>query len=299
MEIKPFPSDLYAVQSQIRHHGHDPAVSLVAISPRDGEDNLRTEDILAKIEEEGPTTALVLLSGVQYYTGQFFDIPAITAAGHKSGCLVGWDLAHAVGNVVLKLHDWDVDFACWCTYKYLNSGPGGLAGCFVHDRHGTDTSRNRFAGWWGHNEGTRFDMTKPFDPVPGARGFQLSNPPVLQAVSLLASLEIFHEAGGMLPLRAKSELLTSYLELLLDSQLGEKHLRIITPRDPAQRGCQLSLLFAAPIRPVFDRLDKEGFVCDMREPNVMRVAPIPLYTRFAEVLKFVVALKAALEAVAA
>eukprot|EP00295_Goniomonas_pacifica_P043743 CAMPEP_0175918828 /NCGR_PEP_ID=MMETSP0108-20121206/12083_1 /TAXON_ID=195067 ORGANISM="Goniomonas pacifica, Strain CCMP1869" /NCGR_SAMPLE_ID=MMETSP0108 /ASSEMBLY_ACC=CAM_ASM_000204 /LENGTH=324 /DNA_ID=CAMNT_0017241463 /DNA_START=1 /DNA_END=975 /DNA_ORIENTATION=- len=293
MESKPFPSDLYAVQSQLTFHGLNVEECLMFATPSAGDDTLRTDDIIAKIEEEGDRIAVVMLSGVQYYTGQLFDIPRITAAAQAKGCVVGWDLAHAVGNAHLHLHDWGVDFACWCTYKYLNSGPGGLAGAFVHERYADDPDRNRFAGWWGHDEATRFDMTKPYRPEYGAKGFQLSNPPILQAVSLLASLELVHEAGGMTALRRKSELLTGYLEVLLSRAFTPEQLRIITPSDPASRGCQLSLLFQVAIRPVFEQLEQRGVVCDMREPNVIRVAPVPLYNTFTEVKTFVDILRTA------
>ena len=223
-----------------------------------------------------------LHAGVQYYTGQAFDMEGITKAAHQAGCIAGFDLAHAVGNLDLKLHDWGVDFACWCTYKYLNAGPGAIAGCFVHERHAQSSHLPRFAGWWGHDEATRFDMTKPFSPEPGARGFQLSNPPILQCVSLIASLEIFASAGGMGPIRQKGVLLTGYLLSLLEATCGG-HVSIVTPRDPPRRGCQVSIKFDRPAKPIFSKLEEKGVVCDYREPDVIRVAPCPLYNTFREV----------------
>eukprot|EP00048_Salpingoeca_helianthica_P017351 m.236805 g.236805 ORF g.236805 m.236805 type:complete len:444 (-) comp20783_c0_seq1:25-1356(-) len=294
IEGRSFPSDHYAMCSQIRFHGYDPATALIELNPRPGKHTLSDDDIIEAIEREGDSIALVLLSGVQFYTGQFFDIPRITAAAHAKGCVMGLDLAHAVGNVLLSLHDWKVDFACWCSYKYLNSGPGGIAGAFIHERH-AQTTRPRFAGWWGVEPATRFQMNYDTPFQPGVRGLQLSNPPVLQTVSLLASLNVFAEAT-MPALRRKSEQLTGFLETLLDTLCSDKYFEIITPRDPARRGCQLSLLFRGPVRPVFDRLEHLGVVVDMREPNVMRVAPAPLYNTFADVLKFVTLMHQALTA---
>jgi kynureninase len=284
-----FPSDQYAVESQVMLHGLDPANALVELAPRAGEHTLRSEDILEQIEKHGDSTALVMLSGVQYYTGQLFEIEKITAAGHRKGCFVGWDLAHAVGNAQLSLHDWGVDFACWCTYKYLNSGPGSIGGCFVHQKN--FAREPRLKGWWGHKLDTRFNMRQPYDASEGASGFRLSNPPVLCIAAVLASLEIFEAAGGMHKLVAKQRRLTMYLELLLERLVGSDAVNIITPRDPNQRGCQLSLLFATKIKTTFDRMQSKGFFTDMREPNVMRVAPCPLYTSFEDVRLFVVALR--------
>ncbi len=274
-------------------HGLDPDQSLLQLYPREGEHYLRTEDILDVIEREGDSIALILLSGVQYYTGQFFEIEKITRAGHDKGCMVGWDLAHAVGNVVLKLHDWDVDWACWCSYKYLNSGPGSIAGVFVHEKHAHNKDLPRLAGWWGHSLRTRFDMSHPFDPEPGAFGFRLSNPPVLQCAALLASLEIFEEAGGMERLRRKSLLLTAYLEVLLEQLVGE-YITILTPKDVSQRGCQLSIKFSVGVDKVHEELMKKGVICDVRKPDVIRIAPTPLYNSFSEVRQFVDLLREAI-----
>eukprot|EP00912_Choanoflagellata_sp_UC4_P000808 UC4_evm6s506 len=301
METKAFPSDFYAIESQIKFHGFDPSKSLLEAVPRPGALIISEDDICKIIEEQGEEIALVIFSGVQFYTGQVFDMKRITAAAHAKGCTVGFDLAHAVGNVELHLHDWDVDFACWCSYKYLNSGPGGIAGAFVHERHATDFERPRFAGWWGHNTKTRFEMEYKFDPMPGAKGYQHSNPPVLQTVSLLASLRIF-ERTSMSKLREKSKLLTAYLELLIENALdpcadGSPACEIISPREPERRGCQLSLLFKRNIKPVFKELEKRGVIGDMREPDVMRIAPTPLYNTFTDVYNFVRLLNESVSAV--
>ncbi len=279
-----FPSDQYAAQSQIRYHGFDPSMSLIELTPRKGETTLRTEDIERVITEEGDSVALIMLGGVNYYTGQLFEMERITKAGHAKGCIVGFDLAHAAGNAVLKLHEWNVDFACWCSYKYLNSGPGSLAGCFVHERH-AQSDLPRFAGWWGHDKATRFKMGPDFVPMPGAEGWQLSNPPILSLAAVKASLDIF-DAIGMKSLREKSERLTGYLEFLLDD-LQSDAFRIMTPRDPAQRGCQLSVAVHRNGRKVFEALTIAGVICDWREPDCIRVAPVPLYNRFADVYRFV------------
>jgi kynureninase len=285
IEANAFPSDQYAVKSQIRFHGFDPASSLIEISPRRGEDAVRTQDIEALIEKEGESMALILLGGINYATGQLFEMDKITKAGHAKGCVVGFDLAHAAGNVILKLHDWDVDFAAWCTYKYLNGGPGSIAGCFVHERHANNPDLPRFAGWWGHDKKTRFLMGPDFHLIPGAEGWQLSNPPILPLAALRASMDIFDEAG-MENLRAKSVLLTGYLEFLLD-QHSNKSFSIITPREPAQRGAQLSLRLHRHDRSICDRLAAHGVICDWREPDILRVAPAPLYNSFFEVYRFV------------
>jgi kynureninase len=286
IEKHAFPSDWQAVASQIRHHGFDVATSMVEIAPRDGEETLRTEDVLAVIEREGPSTALVLLSGIQYYTGQLFEIPVITAAAQKQGCKVGWDLAHAAGNAPLFLHEWGPDFACWCTYKYINSGPGSIGGCFVHERHAEDASLNRFAGWWGHRKSDRFAMRSAFDASPGAFGFQLSNPPVLCVAALRASLELFDEAT-MPRLRRKSLALTAYLEQLLLQRLPQ--VKIMTPKESSHRGAQLSLEFPSttPLKAVYDLLQRESVIVDIREPSAMRVAPAPLYNSFRDCFDFV------------
>lgn len=297
IEDHAFPSDRYAVESQIRFHGFDPSQSLLLANPRPGEVCLRMEDLAELIEGQGPSIALILLPGVQYYTGEVLDMAEITRLGHEAGCIVGFDLAHAAGNIPLKLHDWGCDFACWCTYKYLNAGPGSVGGCFVHERHAENYGLPRFAGWWGHDKATRFQMGPHFKPLPGAEGWQVSNPPILSLAAIRASLDIFSEAGGMAPLRKKSERLTGYLEFLLRTELAET-IAILTPRNPAERGCQLSLRVKAEpseVRNVFARLTHGGVTCDWREPDVIRVAPVPLYNRFEEVYRFVDILKGSLQ----
>lgn len=285
-EAGAFSSDQYAFESQLKFHGLDPAASLVELKPREGEATLRTEDILSSIREQGNQTALVILGGVQYYTGQFFDIPTITKAGHEVGAMVGFDLAHAVGNVPLNLHDDDVDFAVWCAYKYLNSGPGAIAGAFVHERFAKDTHLPRFAGWWGHDEGVRFQMKKGFQPMTGIDGWQLSNFPILSAAAHLASLDVFDRAG-IKNLRKKSLLLTGYLEFLLkDMDPDKKHFEILTPSDPKARGCQLSIFMKHDGKKIFKKLATAGVIADWREPGVIRVAPTPLYNTFEEVFRF-------------
>lgn len=279
-----FPSDQYAVQSQLRFRGLNMATDLIELSPREGEATLRTEDVLETIEGNAADIALILLGGVNYYTGQAFDMKTITEAGHNAGAIVGFDLAHAAGNLELHLHDWDVDFAVWCSYKYLNAGPGGIAGAFVHERHSEAFDLPRFAGWWGHNKQTRFLMGPEFDPLPGAEGWQISNPPIFQLAALRASLEIFDEAG-MSNLRAKSETLTGYLEFLLD-QIGDERISVITPTDPAQRGCQLSIRVNSSDHRLFEALTARGVFVDWREPDVIRAAPVPLYNSFSDVYRF-------------
>ncbi len=294
MEAGAFPSDQYAVETQIKFHGFDPGEALIELQARAGEHALRTEDILAAIHQHKDQLALVLFSGVQYYTGQFFDIRSITHAGHQAGAYVGFDLAHAVGNVPLQLHRDQVDFAVWCSYKYLNSGPGSVAGAFVHEKHAHKSNLPRLAGWWGHNEKERFLMQKGFKPIPGIDGWQLSNFPVLAGAPHLASLEIFQEAG-MKVLRKKSLLLTGYLEFLLkEIDPGENHFTILTPADPKQRGCQLSLFFHRNGKRIFQALTKAGVIGDWREPNVIRVAPVPLYNSFMDVYSFASVLQKAL-----
>lgn len=285
-ESKAFPSDLYAIETQVRFHGLDPEVDMIGMDPRPGEHTLRPEDILAKIAELGDSLALVLFGGVNYYTGQLLDMEAITKAGHAVGALVGFDLAHAAGNIPVKLHDWDVDFAAWCSYKYLNSSPGGVSGMFVHERHADKPELPRFAGWWGYDKATRFQMEPGFKPMLGAEGWQLSNAPVLGMAAHWASLELF-DAVGMDALRQKSEVLTGYLEFLLDN-ISTKYqdkcqFEIITPRDPKQRGCQLSILLHGQGKDLFNFISDEGIVADWREPNVIRVAPVPMYNSFEDV----------------
>lgn len=290
-EKKAFPSDTHAVMSQLQLHGYDPVDALLEVAPREGEDTLRMEDILEVIHREGDSIALVLFAGIQYYTGQLFDIQAIVQAGHAHNCLVGIDLAHAAGNVPLKLHDWDVDFACWCTYKYINSGPGCIGGAFVHSKH-TETKEtagqamNRLSGWWGHRASDRFKMAPDFIPCEGAYGFRVSNPSVLLVACVRASLDIFDEAGGMEVLRAKSLLLTGYLEYLLVTELAD-HCKIFTPSDPAQRGAQLSVMFKVDLDETLKKLGERGVMCDIRRPSCMRIAPTPLYNSFSDVYEFV------------
>jgi kynureninase len=286
VEEPAFPSDLYALQSQLRFHGYDPQEGLLWWKPRRGEYCLRIEDLEELLGRESGRVALVLLCGVNFLTGQGLDIERITAAAKRIGCIVGWDLAHAAGNVVLRLHDWQVDFAVWCSYKYLNGGPGAVAGCFVHERHGHNLELPRLAGWWGNDPQTRFQMQlqPEFIPRPGAFGWQVSNPPILSLAPLRASFALFDEAG-MPALRAKSERLTGYLEFLLD-QMPAERFEILTPRDPAQRGCQLSVLIRDRPKELLHALEADGVVCDFRSPNVIRVAPVPLYNTFREVWAF-------------
>jgi len=285
-EAGAFPSDQYAFESQVKFHGFNPDEAIIELTPRAGEFNLREEDILKTIEENKDAIALVILGAVQYYSGQFFNIKKITQAGHQAGAVVGFDLAHAMGNVPLQLHKDEVDFAVWCGYKYLNSGPGGMAGAFVHEKHSKSFDLPRFAGWWGHNERERFKMEKGFKPMEGVDGWQLSNFPVLSGAAQLASLEIFDEVG-MPALRKKSLLLTGYLEFLLKSiNHFEDYFSIITPSNPNQRGCQLSILMKKNGKKVFDKLTKAGVIADWREPDVIRVAPVPLYNTFEEVYLF-------------
>lgn len=281
-----FSSDQYVFESQLKFHGLDPDEALIELHPREGETCLRTEDIVNEIERNGKELALVFFGGVQYYTGQYFDLRAITSAGHKVGAVVGFDLAHAVGNVVLNLHDDDVDFAAWCSYKYLNSGPGAIGGAFVHERHSASTELPRLAGWWGHREDERFKMQKGFQPMAGVDGWQLSNHPVLAGAAHLAALEIIAEAG-MDNLRDKSVMLTGYLEFILDGiDTDHNFVQLLTPRNPSARGCQLSLLMKRDGKEIFESIMKAGVVADWREPDVIRLAPVPLYNTFEEVYSF-------------
>ena len=292
MEGAAFPSDQYALKSQIRFHGFDPASCLVELRPRNGESCMREEDMQLLIDREGESIALILLGGVNYVTGQAFDISGISAAGHKKGCVVGFDLAHAAGNIPLRLHDWGPDFAVWCSYKYLNGGPGCVGGCFVHQRHGHAWSLPRFAGWWGHDEKTRFEMGPDFHPMEGAEGWQLSNPPVLALAPLRASMEIFAEAG-LDALRAKSVSLTGYLEFLLRKKMSSEF-SIITPAEETRRGAQLSLRLSRRRREICDRLAAVGVIGDWREPDILRVAPVPLYNSYTDVFQFAQRFSAAL-----
>jgi len=288
-EAKAFPSDQYALESQIKFHGLNVKENLVELSPREGEQLIRDEDVLDKIEELGDELALVMIGGVNYYTGQLFDMEAITNAGHKAGAIVGFDLAHAAGNINLKLHDWGVDFAAWCGYKYLNSSPGGVSGMFVHERHAYKPELPRFAGWWGYDKDTRFLMEPGFNPMKGAEGWQLSNAPVLGMAAHLASLDIFEEAG-MDRIGAKRDLMTAFLEFVIDD-ISEKNkdrvsFELITPRDQTKRGAQLSIMAKGQGKALFDALANEGVVADWREPNVIRVAPAPLYNSFEDCFWF-------------
>lgn len=287
MEDPAFPSDTYAVKSQIVHHGFDSKEALVLARPREGEFTVRQEAIEALLEEQGNEIALVLLAGVNFFTGQLFDIGKVTAAAQKRGCMVGIDLAHAVGNVPLTLHDWNVDFAAWCSYKYLNAGPGAVAGAFVHERHATNRELPRLAGWFGNDPATRFrlHLEPEFIPVASADSWQVSNPPIFSMAPLRASLAIFDEAGGMKALRAKSIQLTGYLEFLLQ-QAGSQRFTIITPHDPEARGCQLSILAHEHPKELHKKLEAAGVKCDFREPNVIRAAPTPLYNTFHEMWRF-------------
>lgn len=284
IEAGAFPSDQYAVDSQARFHGYDPKEAIVEFTPRDGEYTLRTEDIVDWLKEHGHEVALVMFGGVNYYTGQALDMAAITRAGHEAGCVVGFDLAHAAGNLALQLHEDGPDFAAWCSYKYLNSGPGGVAGVFVHERHANNPDLPRFAGWWGNDPESRFQMSREFVPQAGAAGWQLSNAPVLAMASLKASLELFDRAG-MAALRQKSEALTGYLLELID-EIPNERFEIITPREPSARGCQLSIRTRFDGQELFQALTDAGVICDFRRPDVIRVAPAPLYNSFEDVWRF-------------
>ncbi len=285
MEANAFPSDQYAIETQVRYHGFNPDDAIIEVAPREGEYTLRTEDILKLIEENKNELATVMFGGVNYLSGQLFDMRAIVEAGHSAGAFVGFDLAHAIGNAVLQMHDWNVDFACWCSYKYLNSGPGGVGGIFVHEKHAQNFELQRFGGWWGISEDTRFEMKKGFIPQTGAAGWQLSNAPVFPMAIHRASLEIFDEAG-MENLRTKSEMLTGFLEFIIE-EYNEKNpqraLKIITPKNFAERGCQLSLIVTSNGKEIFNSLTATGVICDWREPNVIRMAPVPLYNSFEDV----------------
>jgi len=289
IEADAFPSDKYAVESQLRHHGFDDKEGLILWKPRKGEELVHLEDLEAILEAQGSEIALIMVGGVNYYTGQFFNLKSITELGHKHGCMVGFDCAHGAGNVELNLHDSGADFAIWCTYKYLNSGPGSLAGCFVHERHANDKNLNRFTGWWSHNKQTRFNMRHEFDVLPGAEGWQLSNPPILSMAAIKASLDIFN-AVGIKRLVAKSKQLTGYFEFLL-KQLGEDAIRIITPTNPDERGCQLSIQVINADKTLHHKLTEAGVISDWREPDVIRCAPVPLYNSFQDVYHAVDRLK--------
>jgi kynureninase len=283
-----FPSDQYAVASQAVFHGFDPNEAIIEVFPHDGEYTLRTEDILKKINEYADELALVLFGGINYFTGQLFDIKTITMAAHAAGAYAGYDLAHAAGNVPLKLHDWNVDFACWCSYKYMNSGPGGISGIFIHEKYFNDQSLNRFSGWWGYRQDKRFLMTSKFEAEQGAAGWQLSTSPVMLLTLHKAALDLFEKAGGVEPLHEKSRLLTGYLEFLIqgiNKDKGEELFTIITPVNPAERGCQLSIVCKRNAKAIFNYLTDNGVIGDWREPNVIRLSPVPLYNSFKQVLE--------------
>ena len=291
IEDHAFPSDHHAVESQIRWHGLNPQEAMVYVVPEQGQQLLSTEKICSSIQQHADSLALVMLPGVQYYTGQVLDMPKITEKAHQFGIPVGFDLAHAAGNIPLELHKWDVDFAAWCTYKYLNSGPGSLAGCFIHHRHATNTNLIRLAGWWGHDKASRYQMESEFIPIPTAEGWQLSNPPILSLAAIRASLDVFQEAGGMSPLREKSVMMQNFFRDSLEDLLGDR-VRIIAPAD--ESGCQLSMeinLEGIAGSEVYERLNAKNIRTDWREPNVIRAAPTPLYNTFEETWRFVSTLK--------
>lgn len=283
IEYDAFPSDVYAVKSQIEYHGGNPDTDLIYLKAREGEHTIRIEDIKSVLENQSDEIALIMLGGVNYYTGQLFDMKAITEIAHKNNIVAGFDLAHAAGNIHLKLHDWGIDFAAWCSYKYLNSGPGGIAGIFVHEKH-LEKDLPRFEGWWGQNKKTRFLMGREFDGIRTAEGWQLSNPPIFQLAALNASLDIFEEIG-MEKLNIKTKKLTGYLEQLVNS-LGKDTIEIITPSDETQRGCQLSIRVKNADKSLFEELTKQNIISDWREPDVIRVAPVPLYNSYEDCYKF-------------
>jgi kynureninase len=294
IEQSAFPSDRYAILSQLGWHGLEPALHLIEVGPRPGERHLRSEDLIATIERRGAEIALVLLPGVQYLTGQALDLAPVVACARRAGACVGLDLAHAIGNTLPRLHDWDVDFAVWCSYKYLNAGPGAIGGCFVHERHGAAWGGPRFAGWWGHDKAVRFLMEPDFKPLRGAEGWQLSNPPILSSAPLLASLEQFRRAD-LLRLRAKSLCLTAMLRSALEDSL-DAAVEFLTPHQPEARGCQLSLRLRRPpaiARRCFDALTQAGIVADWREPDVLRLAPVPLYNSYEDTARAAAALAVA------
>lgn len=284
-EAKAFPSDQYALQSQLKFHGYDIKDSLIEIAPREGEYHIREEDVFTAIEKNRDSIAMIMIGGVNYFTGQVFDMKAITEAGHKAGAVVGFDLAHGAGNVILQLHDWDVDFAAWCSYKYLNSGPGSVAGAFVHEKHLTNTDLPMFAGWWGHDKQTRFLMDSTFVPMQTAERWQLSNAPVFSMAACRASLDIFDEVG-MDALVEKSKQLTAYLEFIVEDINKQKNncLQIITPKE--NRGCQISIVANGYGKALYNKLIDNGVIPDWREPNVIRCAAIPLYNNFEDIYRF-------------
>lgn len=294
-EAKAFPSDQYMLETHVKHYGFDPSETIIEVHPAPGEVLLTTDAILKAIETHKEELALVLFSGINYYTGQFFDIPAITAAAHQACAYAGFDLAHAAGNVELKLHDWDVDFACWCSYKYLNSGPGAVGGAYIHKRFHAHPEINRFAGWWGYNKETRFKMEQGFDPVPSAEGWQLSTPPILLYAVHLAALELFADAG-IEAIHSKRRQLNAWLWFVLESiNPGERYFRILTPTDPEARGCQVSLVMKGAGKAIHQQLMEQGVVTDWREPDVIRLAPVPLYNTYSEVFRLGTVLQAILQ----
>ena len=287
-EAKAFPSDQYIIESQVKFHGLDPNEVIVEVGPREGEHTINEQDIYAKIAELGDELALIFIGGVNYYTGQVFDMKQITKAGHEVGAFVGFDLAHAIGNIELFLHKWNVDFACWCSYKYLNSGPGSVSGVFVHQKHESDSTLPRFAGWWGHDDKRRFLMEKTFVPMKGAQGWQLSNAPVFAMAPCKASMDIFDQVGGVKMLVSKSKNLTNYMEFIfndISSRYDNCNFEIITPKQENKRGCQLSILCHGQGKSLFDYISKEGVIADWREPNVIRLAPVPLYNSFEDIFQ--------------
>ncbi len=289
IESDAFPSDRYAVESQLRFHGFDHKEGLIEWTPREGEELLRLQDLETILDQQGDEIALLLIGGVNYYTGQYIDPKKIAALGHAKNCMVGIDLAHGVGNIMPNLHDSGVDFAAWCTYKYLNSGPGSLGGLFVHEKHAYNKELKRFAGWWSHNKNTRFNMRQEFDVMPGAEGFQLSNPPILSMAAIKASLDMFEEIG-MRALREKSKALTGYFEFLIN-EIGTDRIRIITPNNPEERGCQLSIQVRNADKSLHQKLTDHHIITDWREPDVIRCAPVPLYNSFEDVYTMVQTLK--------
>ncbi len=293
VESDAFPSDKYAVESQLKFHGIDPKDGLILWKPRKGEELCRFEDLEEIMQTHGNEIALLMIGSTNYYTGQSFPLKKITELGHKYDCMVGFDLAHGAGNIQPNLHETGADFAVWCTYKYLNSGPGSLGGCFVHERHANNENLNRFAGWWGHNKKTRFNMRHEFDALPGAEGWQLSNPPILSMAAIRASLDTFAEAGFE-NLRKKSEKLTGYLEFLLNEMKNDA-INVITPRNPEERGCQLSIQVKNADKNLHTKLTEAGVISDWREPDVIRVAPAPLYNSFEDVFRFSEKLKEVLK----
>lgn len=289
IESDAFPSDRYAVQTQLEFHGFDASEGVIEWKPREGEELLNIKDLETILEEQGDEIALLLIGGVNYYTGQYLDIKKITDLGHAKNCMVGIDLAHGVGNIKPDFHNSGVDFAAWCTYKYLNAGPGSLGGIFVHEKHAHNKDLKRFAGWWSHNKSTRFNMRQPLDVIPGAEGWQLSNPPILSMAAIKASLDMFNEVG-MDALRAKSEKLTGYFEFLIN-ELNNEKIKIITPTNPKERGCQLSIQVKDADKNLHKQLTEANIITDWREPDVIRCAPVPLYNTFVDVYKMVEKLK--------